>query len=111
MSDENEFFPFSDDSSSDGEARSRSSDSDTGDEESVDPNLNMSVTEDGTVVRTRGYYGKDYTDWRSTTMAGDTQTTRANGATLPRNCTPKLLRGTFRSLFLKTWSRSWGIYK
>ena len=40
MSDEDEFVPLSDDSSND-EARSRSSDSD-----SVDPNLNMSITEE-----------------------------------------------------------------
>ncbi|KAK3773714.1 hypothetical protein RRG08_001443 [Elysia crispata] len=73
---------------SDGEARSRSSYSDSGVEESVDPNINMSITEesvDGSVIRTRSYYGKER---RSTPMAADAQTTRANVVTLPRNRIP-----------------------
>ena len=50
----------------------------------------MSITEelvDGSVVRTRSYYGKDGTEWRSTPMAADAQTTRAN-VTLPRSRIP-----------------------
>ncbi|GFS14182.1 hypothetical protein ElyMa_001417400 [Elysia marginata] len=70
MSDEDEFLPFSDDSDTD-----RSSDDD--EEDSADPNLNSSISEEvvnGNVVRTRSYYGKDGTEWKSTTVAPNCRT-------------------------------------
>ena len=91
MSDEDEFVPFSDDSDDD----SRSSDS--SEEESIDPNLNSSISEElvnGTVVRTRSYYGKDGTEWKSTPMAPNAQTTRSNIVTLLRNRIPNTHNAT-----------------
>ncbi|GFO03846.1 hypothetical protein PoB_003035100 [Plakobranchus ocellatus] len=91
MSDEDEFVPFSDDSDTD------TTTSDSTGEESADPNLNSSISEElvnGTKVRTRSYFGKDGSGWKNIPMAPNAQTTRANIVNFPRNHIPNTQNAT-----------------
>ncbi|GFO27781.1 hypothetical protein PoB_005428600 [Plakobranchus ocellatus] len=91
MSDEDEFVPFSDDSDTD------TTTSDSSGEESADPNLNSSISEkliNGTIVRTRSYFGKDGSEWKNILMAPNAQTTSANIVNFPRNSIPNTQNAT-----------------
>ncbi|GFN75330.1 hypothetical protein PoB_000183600 [Plakobranchus ocellatus] len=82
---EDEFVHFNDDSDTD------TTTSDSGGVESADPNLNSSISEElinGTIVRTRSYFGKDGSEWKNIPMAPNAQTTSANIVNFPRNSIP-----------------------
>ncbi|GFO14887.1 hypothetical protein PoB_004139200 [Plakobranchus ocellatus] len=91
MSDEDEFVPFSVDSDTD------TTTSDSSGEESADPNLNSSISEElvnETIIRTRSYFGKDGSEWKNIPMAPKAQTTWANIVNLPRNRIPNTQNAT-----------------